>query len=149
MGKIQDAEVTLYGKKEHIRYLSKNLLWGAGLYQELKFVLVEMNGCKSIFVTTDTKMEDIKVLELYGYRFSIESLFRVLKQNMGGFSYHFWSKSMPKLNRYKRKDAPDVLENVTDEAERKKIAQTVRATEMFVLIAYIATFQALQSLSYF
>jgi hypothetical protein len=33
-------------------------------------------------------------------RFKIESTFREMKQVIGAFSYHFWSKSTPKLNQY-------------------------------------------------
>lgn len=34
----------LYGKQESQRYYSTDLLWGQKLYQELRFVLVEMGG---------------------------------------------------------------------------------------------------------
>ena len=45
---FQDAEIELYGKKESVRYYCIDLLWGQKLYQELRFVLVEMNGVQSI-----------------------------------------------------------------------------------------------------
>ena len=44
---FMETETELYGKKKTIRYYSIDLLWGQ-LYQELRFVLVEMDGIQSI-----------------------------------------------------------------------------------------------------
>ena len=41
---FQEAEIGLYSRKKFIRYYCTDLLWGQGLYQELRFVLVEMDG---------------------------------------------------------------------------------------------------------
>ena len=48
---FQETEIELYGKRESIRYYCINLLWGQKLYQELRFVLVEMNGVQSILAS--------------------------------------------------------------------------------------------------
>ena len=71
-------------------------------------------------------------------RFAIESTFKELKQQIGGFSYHFWTKSLPRLNRYKKKEEPDNLSKVIAPADRERVKQTVVATERFVLFSCIA-----------
>lgn len=37
----------LYGKQESLQYYSADLRWGQKLYQELRFVLVEMGGVRA------------------------------------------------------------------------------------------------------
>ncbi|MDF9839661.1 MULTISPECIES: transposase [Paenibacillus] len=88
---FQTAQVALYGKEETVQYLRLDLLWGQGLYQELRFVLVRFGGQLSILVSTDPTLEATDIIRLYGYRFKIECTFREMKQVIGGFSYQFWS----------------------------------------------------------
>ncbi|MCD7867200.1 MAG: hypothetical protein LUG62_03170 [Clostridiales bacterium] len=85
------VEASLYGKQQKVEYLSLDLLWGQGLYQELRFVLVTMvkTGQCSILVSTDLSLDPVQIIELYGRRFSIESCFRGLKQQFSAFCYHF------------------------------------------------------------
>lgn len=144
--KFQDAEIELYGRKEAIRYLCTDLLWGQKLYQELRFVLVEMNGVQSILASTSLELEPLSIIRLYSYRFRIECTFRELKQQTGGFSYHFWSKYMPKLNYYQKKGEPGPLEQVLKERERSNILKTVRAIEVHMVLSCVAM-GILQSLS--
>jgi hypothetical protein len=135
---FETATVTMYGKEEKIQYLCLNLLWGQGLYQELRFVLVRWGDRLSIFVSTDLTLAATDILPLYGYRFKIECMFREMKQAIGVFCYRFWSKSMPKLNRYLKKGAPHPVEQVIDEKERVQIQLTIKAIEGFVMCGCIA-----------
>lgn len=134
------AKVWLYGKQQEVEYLSLDLLWGQGLYQELRFVLVVTaeTRLRSVLVSTDLSLPPMQVIELYGRRFSIESCFRGLKQQFGGFCYHFWTRSMPKLSHFKKKDDPDPLETVQGEDCRRKILKTIDATERYVALVCIA-----------
>jgi hypothetical protein len=51
---------------------------------------------------------------------------------LAGFAYHFWSVSMPKLNRFiKNADAQEKLGTVRDEAARTAIISTLKAIEGF------------------
>ena len=146
--KFHDAEIELYGRKESIRYLYIDLLWGQKLYQELRFVLVEMNGIQSILVSTCLELDPLSVIRLYSYRFRIECTFRELKQQTGAFCYHFWSKHMPKLSYYQKKGEPGPLEKVTEERDRSNILKAVRAIEVHMVLSCVAM-GTLQSLSVF
>ena len=135
---FQEAEIGLYSRKKFIRYYCTDLLWGQGLYQELRFVLVEMDGVQSILASTSLELEPLSIIRLYSYRFRIECTFRELKQQTGAFCYRFWSKHMPKLNHYQKKGEPTALERVEREKSRRKVLEAVRATEMHMALSCIA-----------
>ena len=143
---FRTKKINLYGKKQSVRYYAVDLLWGQGLYQRLRFVLVECDGSRVILVSTNLNLHPSAIIRLYGYRFRIESMFREFKQQLGGFSYRFWTKATPRLNRFRRKDAPDPLSAVVAAPERTRILKTVRATEMYALMCSVAM-GVLQTLS--
>lgn len=128
----------LYDRMKDVRYFCINLLWGHTEPCELRFVLVMYDDVKSILVTTDLAMAPEDVISLYACRFRIEHLFRSLKQFYGGFSYHFWTKAMPRLNRFRKSDDPDPLASVTSEKDRERIISALRATEMYMFISNVA-----------
>ena len=132
------TKVTIYGKKSDVEYLSMDLLWGQGLYQELRFVLVVYDKMESILVSTDLTLTPEEIIQLYARRIKIECCFREFKQQIGGFGYHFWTKALGKLNHFKKKEDPDPMEEITDKDDRQRILRTIDATERFVLVACIS-----------
>jgi hypothetical protein len=135
---FEERVLSLYGKQETVRFYCTDLLWGQKLYQQLRFVLVEYNGFKSILVSSDCTISPETIIRLYSYRFRIECCFREFKQQLGGFDYHFWTKAMPRLNRFRKKDDPHPLAQVTHKAQRIQILKTVQALECHVFLASIA-----------
>ena len=135
---FKEIQVQMYGKTETVSYYCLNLLWGQGLYRELRFVLVKYNGMKSILVSTDTSLDPATIIELYATRFGIEAFFREFKQQIGGLGYHFWTRFLPKLNHFAKKDTPDPLLSITDAHDRTKIIDAIHAIETFVQCACIA-----------
>ena len=128
----------LYGVKEEVSYYSMDLLWKKGLYQKLRFVWVMYGNTKSLLVSTDLTAEPTKIIKLYSLRMNIECMFRAMKQTMAGFFYHFWSKAMPRLNYYRKKDAPHPLESVTCKKKQQLIINKLKAIEGYVLLSAIA-----------
>lgn len=137
--KFEDAQVAIYGKKQTVSFLSRDLLWGQKLYQELRFVLVSMeDGKRSILVSTDTGLSEKEIIELYAHRFKIESCFREFKQQIGGFDYHFWTSALEKLKHFTKKGEPDPLTKITNKDKQRNILKAADAIERFVALACIA-----------
>lgn len=132
------ADVFLYGKKESVEYLCLDLLWGIKLYQKLRFVLVKSPRGNAILASTDLALEPTLIIEAYAHRFKIECTFREFKQQLGGFCYHFWTKAMPKLKKYRKQTEPLELAGIENGQEQHRILKTIEATERFVLCASIA-----------
>ena len=132
------TKIWLYGKEETIFYLCKDLLWGQGLYEPLRFVLVKFDDKKIILVCTNLSFTAEQIVRLYSYRFKIEVTFRTLKQLLKGFGYHFWSICMPKLNRFSKKGERDPLTQVESEKERRLILKAFAAIEGYVMMSLIA-----------
>ena len=133
---FSEAKVFLYGKEEVVKRHAVKLLWHKHLIQ---FVLViRQDGSKSVFASTDLELSPEQIIEVYSRRFKIELGFRSLKQVMAAFSGRFWSKDLPKPNRFKKKDEPDSLAQVTDPKQRELILDTIEAHERFATMAAIA-----------
>ena len=132
------ASASIYGKTVAVRYLCLDLLWGVKLYRKLRFVLTVMDGVRSIFVTTDLTLDPMRVLEIYGFRFKIETSFRAMKQDIGTFGYHFWTHAIPKRSHFQRREEPSPLSKVQSDADRRRVLLAIRATHRFVRCACIA-----------
>ena len=136
---FQEAILTLYGEQEKITYYCVDLLWNRDLFQEIRFVLVNMDGIQSILACTDLLMDPRKIIELYCYRFKIETMFRAFKQVLSGFACHFWTRRMPAFKPFaKAADMAATVQAVTADVSRDSIMKTYDAIEGFVFFACIA-----------
>jgi hypothetical protein len=119
----QTADSPVYDEcGTRLRFLCLDLLWRT-LGRSARFVLVDHPGRgRCIFVTTDTRMEPLTVIRLYGLRFKIELSFKQAVRSVGVFAYHFWMRGMRKLT---RGSGTQHLHHASDryrEAVRRKIA---------------------------
>ena len=141
---FRKAKVFMYGEYRDVKYYKIDLLWGQKYYQKLRFVLVKYIDKKDnseicgILATTDLSLDPLKIIGAYSRRFRCEHLYRELKQVLSAFNYHFWTKSMPKLNHFRKKSDPDPMKSVTDEDARTKIINALRATEMYMFASNVA-----------
>lgn len=132
------ATVEMYDRQQDLQYLCVDLLWGRGLYMPVRFVLVRYGQTRTILVSTDLSLEPTEVIRLYSYRVKIEGGFRTMKQDIGTMAYHFWTKSMEKINHFCKASDPDPLDNISSSEDRTHIILTVRATEVYILMSCIA-----------
>ena len=99
---------------------------------------MKYDGLRSILVSSDLSLSPEQIIEVYAHRAKIEDCFRQFKQNLGGFGYHFWTKSLPKLDHFAKKGDPGPLSAVSDDHDRRKILNNIHTIEGFVLFACIA-----------
>jgi hypothetical protein len=77
-----------------IAYRHRDLLWRpVGRLVRFVFVRHPRRG-ELILLCTDTTLDPLAVLALYGYRFKIEVGFRQAIHALGTYAYHFWMAKM-------------------------------------------------------
>lgn len=136
--KFTRTQLPLYGKNETIEYLCMDLLWGKGLFQLIRFILIKIGDRKVILTCTDVSFTAEQIIRLYGYRFKIEVTFRTLKQLLHALGYHFWSVYTPKLKTFSSKGEKDPLCDVESEKERAHILRAFSSIERYVMLTLIA-----------
>ena len=134
-----EKTLTIYGELTQVKYLCVNLLWNRDLFREIRFVLVEVDDCRIILASTDLTLEPSTIIELYCFRFKIESFFRAFKQVLAGFSCHFWTRRMPLSRLFaKASEMEAKMEAVNSDISKNSIIETYDATEGFVFFSCIA-----------
>ena len=98
----------------------------------------EYGQTQAILACTDLSMAAADIIEAYACRFKIEAIFREMKQQLGGFFYHFWTHAIPRLDRYRRKGSADPLAQVKDSHQQQCITKALKATEGYVMFSSIA-----------
>ncbi len=129
------ATSPVYGE-EHVtlQYRVCDLLWRpAG--RLVRFVMVSHpTRGRCIFMSTDTALEPIEIILLYGLRFKIEQTFKQAVHVIGAFSYHFWMKEMIPL---KRRCGNQYLHRKTVRY-RQAVKRKIRAYHVFVLAGIVS-----------
>lgn len=95
---FSSVEAEVYGEKETIKYLCLNLLWKP-IKSKLRFILVESSRGRIILISSDLTIDPAVAIELYCRRITIETMFNVLKNIVGGLQYHFWSSYLKRASR--------------------------------------------------
>lgn len=133
-GLFQEAHLCLYGKQEVVRIMAATLLWRP-LGQYLQFVWAVTSRGPILLMCSDLAAEPTLILELYCRRVRIEILFDTLKNVLGAFRFHFWSRYLPRHSR-----RPTTNRDLkSPKAEHLKQVQACwRAMEVFVFCACIA-----------
>jgi hypothetical protein len=124
--------VTVYGETKTLLIFSLDLVW----HDLLRFVLVKDDGQMFILIGSDLTMTPEEMVDLYSRRFKIEITFKMFKQVIGGFCYHFWTKAwqLPK-------DQTFTLDHVKELPlkTQRLLADAMNAIEAVVNFAIIAT----------
>ena len=133
-----EKRMFFYDQEQDVRYYCIDLLWSPGLYHTMRFVLVETKKRKCILVSSDTTLTPEQIVASYSYRWKIEQTFKDAKHTVGTFSSHFWTPSMPRLNRYLKKGSPDPLASIEDEDRKRRIISSYEAYGKFTMVGNIA-----------
>jgi hypothetical protein len=132
---FETAPSPVYDEKNvRIAYTHRDLLWRpVGRLVRFVFVRHPRRG-ELILLSTDTTLDPLTVIALYGYRFKIEVGFRQAIHGIGTYAYHLW---MAKMRRRKRGSGNQDIRKRSrryKEAVRRKIA----AYHRFVQLGCIA-----------
>ena len=131
---FQTININLYGKNERVQDLCLDLLWKP-VGRKVRFVLVKTGERMMILMCSDLTLHPQQIILAYSYRFKIEVSFKMLKHVIGSFGYHFWTKALPKLSRFKTKTDLSAIKKLD---EKRRILATTRAIEVFAFLSCMA-----------
>ena len=128
------------GRETRLLASTLDLVWGRGVWAPVRVVVVLGLGTHKpqILVTTDLTLSAREVIECYSLRWNIECSFRDMKVELLGLAFRFWSRSVPRLDRFAKRGTPDRLESVTDPADRAAILAAAEAIERYVACSCVA-----------
>ena len=97
---FETASSPVYGEEGvTIRYRAVDLLWRP-VGRLVRFVLViHPTRGKLILMASDTTLDPLTIVALYGYRFKIEVGFKQAIHTLGAYAYHFWMSNMTPIRR--------------------------------------------------
>ena len=93
--RFTSAPSPVYGESDvQISYYTTDLLWRP-VGRLVRFVFVDHpSRGRLILMTTDTSLDALQVIAIYGYRFKIEVGFKQALRTLGAYAYHFWMLEM-------------------------------------------------------
>ena len=134
-GAFTCAPSPVYGERDvTVRYRVLDLMWRP-VGRIVRFCIVHHPVRGTIFLLcTDTTLEPLEMLELYGYRFKIELGFRQAVHVIGAYAYHFWMTDMKPL----RRGSGDQHVHKTSDSYRKAVRRKLRAYHVHAQLGCIA-----------
>jgi hypothetical protein len=129
---FETTSIMVYGELKTIQYFTIDLLW-APIEGSVRFVLIIDGNSTYILMSSDDQLSGENIITIYSYRMKIEVMFLFLKQMIGGFCYHFWTKTLGKTTSKEQIDYAHL-----DDDEKEKCKQVLEAIERFVNLAGIA-----------
>jgi hypothetical protein len=131
---FSQAKCLVYDKMEEISFMTINLLWKpTGSF--LCFVLAITSRGPIVLICSDLNQDPLLAIKLYCARTRIEIMFDMLKNLIGAFNYHFWSKLMP---RHSRKPKSNKTLQQPSENALATVSLCWEAYERFVMLAAIS-----------
>jgi hypothetical protein len=133
--KFQSAPSPVYAETHTcIDYRVCDLLWRP-VGRIVRFVLVvHPTRGRCILMSTDTTLEALEIIRIYGLRFKIEHAFKQAVQVLGTFAYHFWMRTMKPL---KRRNGNQYLHRESKKY-REAVQRKLGAYHVFVFAGIVA-----------
>jgi DDE superfamily endonuclease len=125
----------VYGEENvTIQYRVCDLLWRpVGRLVRFVVVIHPARG-RCLLMSTDTSLDAIEIIRLYGLRFKIELSFKHAVRVIGTFGYHFWMKNMKPL---RRRNGNQYMHRES-EMYRKDIKRKIGAYHLFIHAGIVA-----------
>lgn len=132
---MMQADSPLYGEENvSIRYRVCDLLWRpVGRLVRFVVVIHPTRGCW-LLMSSDTSLDGIDIIRLYGLRFKIEHGFKQAVHVLGTFTYHFWMSGMKRL---RRRNGNQYLHRESDRY-RDAIKRKINAYHLFIHAGIVA-----------
>ena len=132
---FRTAHSPVYGETSiRLRYLVVDLRWRP-VGKIVRFVFVDHpNRGRIILMTTDTSLEALEVITIYGHRFKIEVGFKQALHTLGSYAYHFWMMDMKPSSRR----SGDQYVHKESEDYRRLVRRKMDAYHRFVQLGCIA-----------
>jgi hypothetical protein len=105
MSTFKRTTMVLYGKRTEVKYLCLDLIWRPAK-EMIRFVLVETYMGRCVLMSSSLSLSPCDIITIYALRFKIETSFSEQKNDMGCFSYHFWTSALPKRKKMKKTSEP-------------------------------------------
>lgn len=129
------APSPVYGEAGvELAYRCIDLLWKP-IGRMARFVIVLHPTRGMVFLlSSDTAMNPLDIIALYGYRFKIEVGFRQALHIVGAYAYHFWMQTMTPI---RKNDKAQKIYNKSPQY-RRAVKRKLKAYHVYVQLACIA-----------